>query len=119
MKRLLVLALINKFGMLRDDAKELAKIIERVFNGKREIPDEEINKEVRALFYELQRERLLKVRREEYKEKGRILRRYYWLLDDKAIRKGARENKQVVEDEGEIYKKISKNSWLLRTSYGS
>jgi len=119
MKRLLVLALMNKFGMLREDAKELTKIIERAFKGKKELPDEEINKEIRALFYELQRERILKVKREEYKEKGRILRRYYWLLDDKAIREEARAVKEKDDEAEVIYKKISKNSWLFRTSYGS
>ena len=119
MKRLLVLALMNKFGMLREDAKELTRIIEKAFKGKKELPDEEINKEIRALFYELQREKILKVKREEYKKKGRMLRRYYWLLDEKAIKEGARAIKEK-EDETEIvYKRISKNSWLFRTSYGS
>ncbi|RLF24027.1 MAG: hypothetical protein DRN01_07160 [Thermoplasmata archaeon] len=118
MKRLLVLALMNKFGMLKDDAKALTKIIERAFNGKKEIPDEDINKEIRALFYELQREKILKVKREEYKERGKILRRYYWLLDDEAIKEEAKAIKEK-EDESEVYRKISKNSWLFRRSYGS
>ena len=118
MKRLLVLALMNKFGMLREDAKELTKIIEKTFKGKKELLDEEINKEIRALFYELQREKILKVKREEYKEKGRILRRYYWLLDEKGIKEGAKAVKEE-NDESEVYKRISKTSWLFRRSYGS
>ena len=68
MKRLLVKALKNRFNMTKEDAIALTKTVEEIFNGEKEIEDMSIDKYSRALFYELQRERLLKLRREEYKD---------------------------------------------------
>jgi hypothetical protein len=69
MKILLAKALKNRFGMTKEDASALTKTVESIFKGKQEVEDMSIDKYVRSLFYELQREKLLKVRREEFKEK--------------------------------------------------
>ena len=68
MKRLLAKALKNRFEMAKEDAIALAKTVEGIFDGEEEVEDMSIDKYSRALFYELQRERLLKIRREEFKE---------------------------------------------------
>jgi hypothetical protein len=110
MKHLLVKALKKRFGMDIDDAKALTKTVEDVFKGKEEIEDMLIDKYVRSLFYELQREKLLKIRREEVKEKGKQMRKYYWSYDDKVIKQEAYEI--IMEDPYKIYKKIPKEAWL-------
>ncbi|HID25388.1 MAG TPA: hypothetical protein EYP23_02855 [Thermoplasmata archaeon] len=110
MKRLLAKAFRNRFDMSREDAKALADTVKKVFNGKNEVEDTAIDKYVRALFYELQRERFVKVRREEFKEKRRLLRKYYWSLDKEAIKSEAK--RKHVDDPGKIYYTLAKRVWL-------
>jgi transcription initiation factor IIE alpha subunit len=115
MKRLFVKALKNKFDMDRDDAIALAKTVEGVFNGSEEIEDMTIDKHVRSLFYELHREKLLKLRREEYKEKGKQIRKYYWSFDNRVIREEA-YRAPVKEAPYAIYQKIPRSAWLIQQS---
>jgi hypothetical protein len=113
MKQLLMKALKNRFEMAKEDAVELAKTVEKIFDGKDEIEDMKIDKYSRALFYELQRQKLLKQRREEIKEKGKVMRRYFWSFDSKEIKIAAFE--QSEEDPYKIYKKIPKEAWINRS----
>ena len=113
MKRLLVKALKNKYNMTKEDAIALAKTVENIFNSEEEIEDMSIDKYARALFYELQRERLLKLRREEYKEEGRYIRKYYWSFNNDIIREEA--YKKYKEDKYKIYKKLPKSAWLVHS----
>jgi hypothetical protein len=113
MKRLFVKALKNKFNMAKEDAIELAKTVEGIFNGEEEIEDMTIDKYVRSLFYELQRERLLKLRRDEYKEQGKYVRKYYWSFNNDTIKELAYE--KCKEGEYQIYQKIPENAWISRT----
>lgn len=112
---LLSKAFKNRFDMSDEDARALAKIVRNIFNGKKEIEDSSIDKYVRALLYELQRERFVKVRREEYKENNRFLRRYYWYLNMEAIRKEA--SRMIKDDPGRIYRVLPKRAWLSRSRY--
>jgi hypothetical protein len=102
--------------MNKEDAIALTKTVEEIFNGKKEIEDMSMHKYARALFYELQREKLVRIRREEFKEKGKIIRKYYWSYNDKIIKQAAYE--KALEDPYKIYKKIPKNVWL-KHSYSS
>ena len=115
MKKILVKALKNKFGMQKEDAVALAKTVEEIFDGKKELDDMSIDKYARALFYELQRERLLKIRRDEYKEEGKSIRKYYWSYNHDLIRQAA--DKKIKEEPYKIYKKIPKNAWLTHSQY--
>ncbi|KYK34831.1 MAG: hypothetical protein AYK22_04560 [Thermoplasmatales archaeon SG8-52-3] len=112
MKQLLIKALKNRFDMSKEDAVALAKTVEGIFKGKEEIEDMTIDKYVRALFYDLQREKLLKIRREEFKEKGKQMRKYYWSFDNDRIKEVAVEEKR--EDPFNIYKKIPKDAWMIQ-----
>jgi len=112
MKKIMAKAFKNRFEMSKEDAKALANTVEKIFDGKEEIEDTSIDKYVRALFYELQRERFIKVRREELKEKGKILRRYYWSLNEKTIKEEA--NRKNIDDPGKIYYNLAKHVWLSR-----
>jgi len=113
MKRLFVKALKNKFNMAKEDAIELAKTVEGIFNGEEEIEDMTIDKYARSLFYELQRERLLKLRRDEHKEQGKYVRKYYWSFNNDTIKEVAYE--KCKEGKYQIYQKIPKNAWITRT----
>jgi hypothetical protein len=106
------MALKNRFEMAREDAVELAKTVEKIFDGHSELEDMSIDKYSRALFYELQRKKLLVQRREEIKEKGKIIRKYYWSFDNKAIKTAAYE--ETKEDPYAIYKVIPNDAWVNR-----
>lgn len=109
MKKLLVKALKNRFSMDKEDAVALAKTVEEIFNGEKEVEDMSIDKYARSLFYELQREKLLKTRREEVKEEGKIIRKFYWSFNNKIIKQAAYE--KAIEDPYTIYGKIPKKAW--------
>jgi len=110
MKRLLMKALKNRFVMAKEDAVALAKTVEGLFDGQEEVEDMSIDKYARSLFYELQRERLLKIRREEFKEEGRMIRKYYWSFNDEIIKEAAHE--KTKEDPYKVYKIIPKEVWV-------
>lgn len=110
MKKLLMKALKNSFEMAKEDAIALTKTVEGLFDGQEEVEDMSIDKYARALFYELQRKRLLVIRREEFKEEGRVMRKYYWSFDNKTIKEAA--NQKLKEDPYKIYKKIPKEAWI-------
>ena len=114
MKQLLVKALKNMFEMTKEDAIALAKTVEEIFKGQEEIEDMSIDKYARALFYDLQREKLLKLRREEFKEKGKQIRKYYWSFNNDIIREAAHEKNNKEPDN--IYKKIPKEAWLVHSN---
>jgi len=113
MKRLLAQALKNRFRMEKEDATALAKTVEKIFNGEKEIDDMSIDKYARSLLYELQREKLLKTRREEFKEEGKIIRKFYWSFNNDLIKQAAYE--KLKENPYKIYKKIPKNAWLTHS----
>lgn len=113
--KLLYKALKNRFDMSDDDAEALTKIVKEIFNGRKEVEDSSLDKYVRALLYELQKERFVKVRREEYIERNRFLRKYYWYLNMDVIKKEA--NKDIEEDFGKIYRTLPKRVWLSRSQY--
>ena len=115
MRNLLIRALKNTFNMQKEDAVGLAETIENIFQGREEIEDMPIDKYVRALFYELQREKLLKLRRDEFKEKGKIMRKFYWSFNDEGIRREAYRKQK--EDKYKIYQQIPESAWISRIQY--
>jgi chromatin segregation and condensation protein Rec8/ScpA/Scc1 (kleisin family) len=112
MNKLLIEALKNAFDMEQDDAIGLAKTVETIFNGQKEIEDMTIDKYARSLFYELQRQNLLKIRREEMREQGKAMRKFYWSLDKQRIKQEARRKQQ--KNMYKIYQEIPSNAWHHR-----
>ena len=112
--KLLFKAFKNRFDMSDEDAKKLARIISNIFRNADEVDDASIDKYVRSLLYDLQNERLVKVRREEIKKKNRLFRKYYWYLNMEVIKREA--NKRVDDDPGRIYRMLAKRVWLSRNS---
>ena len=111
MKRLLLKALTNRFKMDKDDAIKLTRTVEDIFNGRDEVEDMTIDKYARSLLYELHREKLLNLRREEFKENGKFIRKYYWSLNNENIKNAAYE--KIKEDNFGIYKKLPEKAWLV------
>ena len=114
MKKLFIKALKNSFNMGEADAIELAKTVEGIFHDNKEIEDMSIDKYTRSLFYELQREGLLQLRREELKEQGKIMRKFYWSFNNKKIK--AEANKTFIEEKWKIYKDIPSSAWLTHVA---
>lgn len=113
MRHLLMIALKNRFDMAKEDAVALAKTVENIFGDQDEIEDMNIDKYARQLLYELQKQNLLKQRREELNEKGKITRKFYWSFNDDMIKQAAHEEK--IEDPYKIYKKIPKEAWAIHS----
>lgn len=101
--------------MTNEDATSLAKTVEKIFNGEKEVEDMAIDKHARSLFYELYEENFLKLRREEYKEKGKFMRKYYWSFNNDAIKEEAYRKNTVEENPYKVYQKIPRNAWLIRS----
>ncbi len=110
MKKLLEDALKNSFKMKKDDAKALVKTINGIFNGRKEIEDLSIDKYARALLYDLQKVKLLQIRREEFKDNGKFIRKYYWSFNSNGIKEAAFE--KTKEESYTVYQKIPKEAWL-------
>ncbi len=113
MNKQLVNALKNTFEMKKEDAEGLAKTVETIFKGKKEVEDMSIDKYQRALLYELQKEKLLKLRREEMKEEGKNLRKYYWSFNHDRIEQEAQ--KKIKRNRYKIYQKIPTTAWSHRS----
>jgi len=115
--KLLTKAFMNRFDMSEEDASSLAKIVQGVFDGRKEIEDSLISKEIRALFYELENNRLLKVRREEQKRGKLVLRRYYWSMNYEIIRRAANGKKE--DEVSRLYAALPRRAWSSRSYFNN
>jgi len=115
MNDLFVKALKKGFDMSKEDATLLASTVKRAFKGRKEVEDMSIDKDVRSIFYELHQKNFLYLRREEFKEKGKFIRKYYWSLNVDGIRAEICR-KTIQESPYEIYKKIPESAWLLHSA---
>lgn len=115
MYSLLVKALKNGFDMTKEDATMLAQTVEKVFKGSKEVEDMSLHKDIRSIFYDLHQKNLLYLRREELKEKGKLIRKFYWSFNNDGIKANA-NRKPIEESPYEIYKKIPENAWLLHSA---
>lgn len=109
----LVRLLVDRMRMLREDAAAVAKVVEDAFQGNNELDDELIGKDLRQVFYSLQDEKLLAIRREERSEDGEARRHYLWHVPDLAdvaletTQDGRRGPK-------EIYERLAESAWERR-----
>ncbi|PKK85793.1 MAG: hypothetical protein CVT48_03950 [Thermoplasmata archaeon HGW-Thermoplasmata-1] len=104
----------KRFDMMLEDAAGLATTLENIFDDKDEISDDTIDRSVRSLFYALEQERFLRVRRIEYKDEGRVLRGFYWSLNNSELEKDGFEAtacREIPEDPSYIYKRLPAESW--------
>lgn len=115
MNPLFVKALKKGFDMTNEDATALAATVKKAFKDRKEVEDMSLDKHIRSIFYELHEKNLLCLRREELKEKGKFIRKYYWSFNSDGIRANA-YRKPIEESPYEIYKKIPEYAWLVHSS---
>jgi hypothetical protein len=108
-------ALKNGFDMSNEDADALAKTINKAFHGRKEVEDMSLDKHIRSMFYELHQMNFLSLRRDEVKENGKNVRKFYWSFNTERIRDGAKR-KLITEEPYAIYEKIPTNAWLVHST---
>jgi hypothetical protein len=114
MNGLLIKALKKKFEMTDEDASSIAETVEKIFGGENEVEDMSIDKHTRSLFYELHKENFLKLRREEFKENGKFMRKFYWSYNNDGIKQEA-FRKPLTVDPYIVYNNIPRKAWLIRS----
>ncbi|MDD5502896.1 MAG: hypothetical protein PHH26_05475 [Candidatus Thermoplasmatota archaeon] len=104
----LVKGLVLHLDMAKDDASQVAEEVKNVFKEQEEIEDGIISKDCRCLFYTLQEEGFMSVRREEVKQMGTSLRlrQYYWSLK--------MPGEQKREEEQNPYETVPEEAWAKR-----
>lgn len=108
----LVELLRKRLRMLKEDAAAVAHTVESAFAGQDEVEDEMLDKDLRQLFYDLQDEKILDVRRQEFTRDGHLLRGYYWHI---------REPERVIEEHAarldpaeRLYRRLGEDAWERR-----
>lgn len=99
--------------MMKEDAEATATVVSSVFRGEDEVNDEDLDKEIRALFYTLEKEQLLGIRRTEYKFEGQTRRAYFWRLKtlaDENLDSGAALSREEQELQ-KVYRGLPQELW--------
>jgi hypothetical protein len=107
-------ALKNEFDMSNEDADALARTINKAFRGRKEVEDMSLDKHVRSIFFELHQKHFLSLRREEVKENGKYVRKFYWSFDTDGIRGGAKRKLTLTEPYA-VYDRIPRDAWLIHS----
>jgi hypothetical protein len=114
MNSLFVKALKKGFDMTNEDATALARTVQKAFKGRKEVEDMSLDKGIRSIFYDLHQRNLLVQRREEIKENGKYIRKYFWSFNNDGIKAEA-YRKPLEESPYEIYAKIPRSAWLVHS----
>ena len=110
----LVHLLLERMRMLREDAVAVASVVEEAFQGQSELDDELLDKDTRQVFYDLQNEKILDVRREEVREDGVARRHYLWRIrEDLPLGDGPALPRDPAE---RLYHKLADEAWERRRS---
>jgi hypothetical protein len=110
--------LVDRMRMLKEDALAVSKVVEDAFHGNTELDDELLDKDLRQVFYSLQDEKVLDVRREERREDGVDRRHYIWHLrelDADGLEPARRER----DPDARVYERLGDNAWERRPPTGS
>ncbi|MCA1819323.1 MAG: hypothetical protein ABR562_02140 [Thermoplasmatota archaeon] len=105
--------LSDKMRMVREDALAVSRVVEDAFQGKSELDDEVLDKDLRQVFYDLQDEKILAVRRIEVREQGQARRHYLWSVRDEATADAdaARPAPDAAE---RVYMRLADSHWERR-----
>lgn len=105
--------LTDRMRMLREDAAAVTKVVEDAFAGNAELDDELIDKDLRQVFYSLQDEKVLDVRREERREDGVDRRHYIWHLRDEDP-EGLAPQRHKRDEAERVYERLGDAAWERR-----
>lgn len=108
----LVQLLLERMRMVREDALAVSKVVEEAFAGASELDDERLNKDLRQVFYSLQDEKVLDVRREERRVDGVDRRHYLWHLRESGGELA--EAPRVRTPAERLYERLSDEAWERR-----
>lgn len=108
----LVSLLLERMRMVREDALAVAGVVEEAFQGRSELDDEMLDKDTRQVFYDLQNEKILSIRREETREDGVARRHYLWRIrDDLPLDAEPALERDPTE---RLYRKLADEAWERR-----
>lgn len=105
--------LVDRMRMLREDAHAVAKVVEDAFAGNVELDDELIDKDLRQVFYSLQDEKVLDIRREERREDGVDRRHYIWRVRDGET-DGLEPARRQRDEDARLYERLGDTAWERR-----
>lgn len=114
MMQRLVDLLRDKMRMVGEDALAVAHVVQDAFRGADEVEDDDLEPQLRQLFYDLQDAKVLDVKRREYRnDEGRLLRGYKWHLLDNEITRDVEPTPEPdpVED---LYRGLGRQAWERR-----
>jgi transcription initiation factor IIE alpha subunit len=108
----LVHLLRERMRMVREDALAVAHVVEEAFQGRSELDDELLDKDTRQVFYDLQNEKILEVRREETREEGVARRHYLWRIRDEP----GRDLQPAADPDPmeRLYRRLADDAWERR-----
>ncbi len=99
--------------MLQEDALAVAHTVEEAFRGEDELNDEFLDASLRSVFYSLQDEGVLAIRRTEYQSDGRARRAYFWAVTDgEALPDSAAARR--AEHNQRLYARLGDDAWKRR-----
>lgn len=108
-------ALKERFGMADEDAEAIASVVTEQFGAQSELNDDNLDPEVRSIFYTLEAKKLLSFRREEYTwENGERRRGFWWRVRDEELVAIANMSHAVAEED--VYAKLPKDVWARRAA---
>ena len=111
----LMAALKERFGMADEDAEAIASVVTEQFGAQSELNDDNLDPEVRSIFYTLESKKLLSFRREEYTwENGERRRGFWWRVRDEELVAIANMSHAVQEDD--VYATLPKDVWARRAA---
>ncbi len=98
--------------MLREDAVAVAHVVEEAFQGCSELDDELLPTNVRQVFYDLQDEKILTMRREERRVDGMERRHYLWRVREDPL--AIAETVEPREATERLYGRLGDEAWERR-----
>lgn len=104
----------ERMRMLREDAAAVAKVVEEAFHGQSELDDDQLDPHLRQVFYDLQDEKILHVRREEYRRDGHLRRGYYWSIDEAPADLERWDGRRTPDPDTEVYEGLAEAAWARR-----
>jgi hypothetical protein len=102
--------LSERMRMLREDALAVSQVVEDAFAGQSELDDENLDKDLRQVFYDLQDERILDVRRVERLDEGHQRRFYLWRIREEEVASGASQA-AASEPAQRLYQRLEDQAW--------
>lgn len=112
----LVQLLAERMRMLREDAVAVARVVEDAFAGASELDDEGIGKDLRQVFYDLQDEKVLEIRREERRGEDGARRYYLWRIREEGVMPSALQAEPSAAER--LYNRLEDEAWARRRPDG-